>query len=346
MKKLIVYLLPFILIISCKEKVIEPTAEFAFTMGNDGNISFKSNAEHSDTYLWLFGDGTTSSEQNPTHEYKQNGNYTVMFTATGKGGKTTKEYQVTVSTIKPTTDFIVKNGSEGKISIDNLSLNAETYLWEFGDGGKSNEKNPTYVFKKNAKYVITLTATGKGGKSTLQKEITINSIIEIPVPTVTITANKENEGSVSFNSSTVNAESYLWDFGDGTTSSQKNPTHVYIKNGAYVVTLTAKGKGGETTKQLQLNIFNITGSVIFWMQSMKSKNIEVYVDGKYYGLIQGFYANGVAPDCGAQYSVTVNGLSEGSHLFTGKESNTVIPAKWSGTIEITGRNCSSVKLGY
>lgn len=96
---------------------------------------------------------------------------------------------------------------------------------------------------------------------------------------------------------------------------------------------------------MSVNVLNITGGILFWMQSMRNKEIAVYVDGKYAGNIKGYYSTGV-PSCGADLSVTVSGLSEGTHSYTASEVNAIIPTKWGETFQVLGRECGKRKLIY
>lgn len=168
---------------------------------------------------------------------------------------------------------------------------------------------------------------------------------DIPGPTASFTTKLNGDGNVTFNISTTDAETFHWDFGDGGFSDEKFPTYTYAKNGVYNVTLSAKGNGGETIKTGQIIVDNITGSVVFWIQATENKVVELTVDGQYYGKIPGFYSTSV-PDCGAQNSVTVTNLTEGSHTFAAQELNAVSPLKWMGVISIVGRKCSAMGLTY
>lgn len=168
---------------------------------------------------------------------------------------------------------------------------------------------------------------------------------EIPEPTISFTAKLNGEGNVTFSVSATDAETFLWDFGDGNFSDEKSPTYTYENNGIYNVTLSEKEKGKESIITGKVTVNDITGSVIFWLSALKTKEIEVTVDGQYYGNITGIYPTSV-PTCGAKYSVTVTNLSEGSHTFEARESNTISPKRWMGAVSISGRKCKAMGLTY
>lgn len=166
-----------------------------------------------------------------------------------------------------------------------------------------------------------------------------------PAPTADFTVNFIDEGVVTFNLTTTNADSFTWDFGDGKSSSDKVPTHQYESNGTYIVNVTVKGKGGEKVVTRTIKITDITGTVMFWMRTMYSQSVSVYVDGRYWGKITGYYQSGIAPSCGATYCVTVSGLAEGKHYFKAEESG-FSPSTWSSSFNIIGNECSKQQLVY
>lgn len=76
---------------------------------------------------------------------------------------------------------------------------------------------------------------------------------EVPAPTVSIFFSVDGY-QVAFTATVTNATSFAWDFGDGETSTEQNPTHVYAQSGTYDVSLTVKGDGGEATETAQVTI--------------------------------------------------------------------------------------------
>lgn len=168
---------------------------------------------------------------------------------------------------------------------------------------------------------------------------------DIPQHTASFTAKLNGEGNVIFNVTETDVETFHWDFGDGNFSDEKSPAHTYENNDIYNVTLSIKGKGGESILTGQVKVNDITGSIIFWLSASKALKIELTVDGQYYGNITGVYPTSV-PACGANDAVTVTNLSEGSHTFEGKELNTVSPRRWIGVVSIKGRKCNAMGLTY
>ncbi|MFJ8531014.1 collagenase [Bacillus sp. NPDC094106] len=125
--------------------------------------------------------------------------------------------------------------------------NIVSYLWDFGDGETSTEENPTHAYEKAGTYAATLTMEDDQGKES-KEQVTVN------VERTKATYYGEENGAIQFKSDNSKAEgrkvvSYLWDFGDGKTSTEENPTHAYEKAGTYTVILTTKDDQGKESKE-------------------------------------------------------------------------------------------------
>lgn len=205
---------------------------------------------------WDFGDGNSSTDQNPTNTYITEGTYTVSLTVTGPDGNSTetKTDYIVVSTDAPIADFegTPTNGTVPlEVSFTDLSTGGtiDTWEWEFGDTGISSEQNPVHIYSAAGTYTVTLTVTGPGGSST---ETKTDYITVTPPPPTTEFFGEPTAGNsplyVDFtNESTGEIDSYLWDFGDGNTSTDINPNHTYSSAGSYDVMLIAYGPGGNDT---------------------------------------------------------------------------------------------------
>jgi hypothetical protein len=104
--------------------------------------------------------------------------------------------------------------------------------------GASLEENPTYTFSHPGIFDVSLIVTDMNGcRDSILNQVAINST---PAAAFSITENFEDvQGQLSFTNGTVNATTYLWDFGDGTTSMSDNPTVKYDRDGTYKITLTS-----------------------------------------------------------------------------------------------------------
>lgn len=123
------------------------------------------------SWLWNFGDGETSTEQNPVHEYRKSGTYTVALTVRnqfGTGQKVEKDY--IKAGILPQAQFAVVP-SEGEapltVQFNDLSTGLPTaFSWDFGDGSGSVEQNPVHTYVKEGEYTVSLTVSNQFGSDT------------------------------------------------------------------------------------------------------------------------------------------------------------------------------------
>jgi PKD repeat protein len=215
-------------------------------------------------YLWEFGDGASSTLTNPIYTYRTAGTYTVKLTATGPGGSgtETKTGLIKVSSAPvvqpPVADFSASptNGTAPlTVQFANRTIGQVTrYLWEFGDGATSATTSPAYVYRAAGTYTVKLTATGPGGQDSETKFglITVTSAPLASPPNADFTATPTSGQApltVQFtNRTTGQATSYVWEFGDGVSSTLSNPIYIYRNAGTYTVKLTAVGPGGQDTE--------------------------------------------------------------------------------------------------
>lgn len=121
------------------------------------------------------------------------------------------------------------------------------HQWDFGDGMQSWLSNPQHVYQSGGSYTVTLTITGTASSDTVTRT---SYITTDPAPvqasfTISPTLGKAPLDVTFINESTGDFTSSAWEFGDGTTSTEMNPTHTYTESGEYEVTLTVSGSGGE-----------------------------------------------------------------------------------------------------
>ncbi len=208
-------------------------------------------------WVWDFGNGATSSKQNPSTTYFANGTYTVKLTASNAGSSNTvtKTAYITVY-LEPLPNFTVNRRSgctPTKIQFNDASSSpAGTQIvgwkWDFGDGGSSSQENPQYIYKTPGSYTVTLTITNdKGCKKIITKPNLIDATQGVaPDFYFSDPAVCSAPATVKFTNTTTGPGtlSYSWNFGNGSISSAINPSTVYNKNGKYNVTLIATSNQG------------------------------------------------------------------------------------------------------
>jgi PKD repeat protein len=218
-----------------------PAADFSFVT-NLLTVTLTNASQNAATYLWAFGDGVTSTLDNPVHTYAAAGTYTVTLWATGDCGTDVFAAQVTVSLL-PQAGFLhnapVCLGEP--VVFTNTSANADTYLWAFGDGLTSTLENPVHTFAAAGSYDVSLEACHG-----VDCDIANDTVEVQPLPAADFSF-VTNLLTVTFTNASQNAATYLWDLGDGGTSTDPNPVHTYAAAGTYSVVLTATGICGEDT---------------------------------------------------------------------------------------------------
>ncbi len=154
------------------------------TMANCGEVTLNfqnsSNTISGSSYLWDFGDNTTSIDETTSHSYSQTGIYNVVLTVTTLAGCTNSNQanmNVAVNT-KPKANFeptpYEASMLEPEITFENYTVDAHFYHWNLGDGTTSQTQSPTHEYKDHGTYVITLIANNVNGcADTLEKEVVI-----------------------------------------------------------------------------------------------------------------------------------------------------------------------------
>ena len=235
----------------------EPEADFDADR-RTGNVPLRvkfdneSNGDYDDC-KWYFGDGDTSRDcGDPSHTYHEAGRYTVKLKVWGPAGEDSREREDYI-TVRPVADFTAAPLSGLQpllVSFANHSTPFDRCEWDFGDGSTSTESNPTHTYAAAGVYSVQLKVREAGVWS--DTKIRTNYIaVTGPVPDVPVVkfiaspTSGEAPLQVMFTNHTLGAiTQWQWDFGDGSTSTEKNPVHSYTTAGAYTVSLTATGPGG------------------------------------------------------------------------------------------------------
>lgn len=231
--------------------VITPVADFSTTNQGTGSVEFTDNSSNSPTsWLWDFGDGNSSTQQNPTHDYATAGTYTVCLTASNSAGSNTTCMSVTV-VFTVIADFSIMVAGGGVINFIDNSINVPTsWFWDFGDGNTSMQPSPQHTYAAAGTYNVCLTVTNSVGSDMVCMDVEI-TFVPVAAFTFMITA----PGIVDFMDASSNTPtSWLWDFGDGNTSMLQNPQYAYAASGDYTVCLTATNSAGSNTNCTSVDV--------------------------------------------------------------------------------------------
>ena len=247
------------------------------------------------SYFWDFGDGTNGSGLNPSHTYTSVGTFTVNLVVTDEEGLTDNDtIEIIVSqnntgnlapeAVANATPFdgeapLLVNFDASGSSDDN---EITSYSWDFGDGTTGSGVNSSHTYTTAGTFQVSLTVTDAEGLTdvtTLQIVVTQNSSANLAPVAVASASPLEGEAPllVNFDASGSSDDnginSYLWDFGDGTTGSGVNPSHTFNMFGEYEVTLSVTDEEGltdTTTINITVNEENTT------LEQVELKDIKIY----------------------------------------------------------------------
>jgi PKD repeat protein/predicted phosphodiesterase len=205
-------------------------------------------------WLWDFGDGTTSTQHSPTHSYSEIDSYTVTLTVWDKhGGSDSISKTIVIGNRMPVAGFSYTPHNPNineVITFTDESYDPEgsvvEWEWDFGDGTTSAEENPTYSYSETGFFIITLTVWDEYNDSdSISKIIEIENFVENLAPNAGFSHSPDCpmiSAIIAFTDESFDPDGSIvtweWDFGDGTTSNEHNPTHAYSESGLFTVTLT------------------------------------------------------------------------------------------------------------
>jgi len=193
--------------------------------------------------------------------YAEEGTYTVTLVTTSSSGDTATTSQEVVITgpVAPVAAFSSSVTGPTATFTNETQINDGTnlsYLWDFGDGNTSTEENPVYTYAMGGDFDVTLTVTFDEINGETMNSVTQTITVFSLLPPVADFEFAVNGGEVTFTDTTVLNDgmnvTYLWDFGDGNTSTDQNPVHTYTTTGAFPVMLTVTFDeiNGETTSSI------------------------------------------------------------------------------------------------
>jgi PKD repeat protein len=224
------------------------------------------------SYSWNFGDGLSSTAQNPSHIYSIAGNYTVTFTVTDSASAAANASVIIVVSNKnpldPAAQFSANPSQGTSPLLVNFDASASyspngsisSFEWDFGDGSRGSGKIVSHTFKNRGKFSVVLRVTDNA----MRTGTATGEVVAYTKPTALFTTYSLSgrapriigfDASPSYdNGGTI--VSYNWSFGDGTSGTGKAVVHTFAKNGSYIVTLSVvndQGYASEVSKTITVN---------------------------------------------------------------------------------------------
>ena len=234
--------------------VLQPISSFVLNPSSGCSVPhsvfFNDQSTLPDTWLWNFGDGNTSTLQNPVHNYTTGGDFTVTLTVSDTINGCTSVSTDLVSVTQLDAEYMISNPfgcgpltvTFSDISTVGGSSPIVSWIWDFGDGTTSTQANPIHVYDQPGIYTPELSVTTANGCTDMYSD---PNAIQVIGPDVNFGGNLLTSDcaphTVNFTDSTIfNAPIVAWDwsFGDGNTSNFQNPSNDYLATGSYDVSLT------------------------------------------------------------------------------------------------------------
>ena len=235
-------------------------------------------------------------------------------------------YDPTVPPVLPVSNFStdVSSGyAPCKVQFTDLSEIETGINWDFGDGTSSSDRYPTHTYSAPGIYTVNLTASNGNGVNS--KTVTID-VQAVPIYPLASFICNVTEGyaplSVQFTDLSENVNGISWDFGDGASSTDKNPVHTYFATGNYTATLTVSNDNGTsssfaivnvsehrvTPPQSISNLQSSTGSTwINWTwtnpQDPDFNHTEIYLNGTFQTNTSAEYFNATGLEPETDYTI-------------------------------------------
>ena len=215
------------------------------------------------SWQWDFGDGTTSTVANPTHAYRTPNTYVVTLTV-GNGQGSAKSLPASIKVSDPNSpvppaanfDFEPRSAEVGQaVRFNDASVGRVTeWLWDWGDGTQSSGADQPHIWSTPNNYRVTLTVRNQYGADSATKTIQIVAKVEPPKALFDFSPKAPIAGNpVQFTDlSSGGPSSWTWDFGDGSGSVGRSPSHQYREAKAYTVKLTVRNAKGTSEVSQQV----------------------------------------------------------------------------------------------
>ncbi|MBU8871845.1 MAG: PKD domain-containing protein [Gemmatimonadales bacterium] len=197
------------------------------------------------SWLWDFGDGGSSTLQSPTHFFNTSGAFSITLTVTNSCGSeflTVPNLILVIPSTAPVADFSFSPATGCaplEVEFTDESTGSITaWAWDFGDGATGTEASPTHTYTTPGVFDVRLIVTSESDADT----VTVAGAVVVEMPVAAAFTVSDTLGAapleVTFtDASAGDPTSWLWDFGDASTDTVANPTHTYLTEGLFDVTL-------------------------------------------------------------------------------------------------------------
>lgn len=242
--------------------ILESSGTIPFTVRLNFSITGQTGSEVLEVD---FGDGTIYQGQQEEHTYTEAGTYQISVTVFERivdTDQADKEFDsrnrtLIIGSVKVespfgadfTQDKVIGNAPLEVQFTDQSGQNPEAWIWDFGDGLRSNQQNPTHLYTDEGIYTVSLISRREQLEETVTKKDLVTVLEEFNTDFTQDITEGEKPLTVEFEDLTTGQpDTWSWDFGDGNTSMEQNPTHVFENSGTFTVRLTASNPYSMETK--------------------------------------------------------------------------------------------------
>ena len=234
---------------------------FTYSAAEKGKVSFTNTSNNVSGSKWYFGNGDSSSFNNPTYSYAQGGIFNVKLVATNTCNTRDTSIAIKLSYLNFYSNKSTACMQEEVYFMDSSDNFASNWSWTFPGGFPStaNGKGPhnvTYNTPGNKNAILMVSVPGNNNTN---QTYTKNSVVNIGNDSLTNASFNYSyyaNNKVGFiNQSTGSNMSYKWYFGDGDSSTEKNPIHQYVNANGKTVRLVVKGNCGNKDTSIVLRDF-------------------------------------------------------------------------------------------
>ncbi len=238
----------------------QPTVDFSSLAQSNLTVVFQNLSQNLTGQSWAFGDGTTSQQPSPSHQYSNAGPFTVTLTGWNQCDTITVTKTVTTDAAPvaffEVADSVFGCGNSVQVPFENLTdVAGGQYQWSFpgGQPNASTAENPIITYSSSGIYAVSLTATNGAGSSGFQRTFKV-FFQQSPVANFQVT--NVSGYKVSILNLSQGGDSYQWDFGDGTVFSGFQPPnpHIFPSGGPRVITLVVQNACGASIFQYEIDL--------------------------------------------------------------------------------------------
>jgi PKD repeat protein len=250
-----------------------PSSLTAVPSGSNVDLSWTDNAnnETAQTIYLAQGNGSFASVGNVAANATAvrltslaPGAYRAYVIASNAAGNSGQSNTATFTILSPPVAAFSMSPGSGNAAVTNFTFYDESTgtvtsrLWQFGDGGTATSSVASHTYAASGQYTITLTVSGPGGTSSTTKPVTVSGPLNptfawsptVPAPNDTVQLTDQSGGGPT---------SWLWTFGDSTSSTLQNPTKKYGSAGTYTITLTVYRNSSSASTSRTITVASSTG---------------------------------------------------------------------------------------